>query len=318
MIRIRCLWASVFLLVLSPKLDHTYAFEIPSSFHVVDALGYYVPKVPSLECNHILSSRRLDLLSLTTKLKFDYNARAVKTALYPCSGTNSSLPFLLYHNVETAYMIDLHPIVKRSLSDQDRISPSIVRPQRYRLFKDIDNDFSDGIHPIESLLGDLYLYNRSIHIRSIQLFSTDPSNEWNIQQSYVDQFAIYKGTEVNAVIQFDTGEGTPLRKIVYIQAESRKSNNWWRPYVEADRPEGFIVMAAMQIFNDHSMKFDLRFKDWLSGLFYNCKGNVLVEGMDLIPQESNYYEFTGARYEGEALKGVKLGYKNNIQVTVVK
>lgn len=184
--------------------------------------------------------------------------RTVKTVLVPMAGHDAGTAARLFPEAETIIGVDAQPFLDRARTGK-QLAFGALRSQNYTHWQQIQ---AMG-HLAPALLSSLAWAVPGFRLRGVTLLEG------------VNERA---ETTSSAVIEFDAGEGTPVRRYIHLNewfptATPKGRGPWWWRALDAHRPDAVIVKGS-QDWSRYASTAGVRQKmrDWLQG------GGVLVEG----------------------------------------
>jgi len=196
----------------------------------------------------------------------------VDTVLYPMSGFDAGTAAHLFPDAVTIIGIDNHPFLPPGDS-RTSFEYSRVGSANYAAYQDIDRLGHVG----PALVGSLAEAVPGFRLRRVSIIENDEPTT-GVRSSPG------KSTAVHAVIEFDAGPGTPLRRYIHIngalvnrEGSARTADAWWWKSIDRLGPSGVLVKGSMAAFHDEHMGRDLAptVLGWL-----RRSGGVLIEDRD--------------------------------------
>ncbi len=228
-------------------------------------------------------------------------AKEVETVLYPFSGTDAALAFLLFPNARQVIAIDNHPFVESvsRVGNTFRVIPNYGPP-------------AAGFVPVHKLdeltevgsrtLGMLSVSIPQVRLRRVQLIEREEKG-------------VYR---THGICDFDTGNGTPLRRLIQlnleITAENSTEDSWLPRELLRVQPQAIILKSGMvrEMWDQTS-----RFWTVLNSVLENGEG-LFVEGKVQRPYGSSY-EVSGMNVitgsNSREFSNYLWGYQHGVRVT---
>jgi hypothetical protein len=174
----------------------------------------------------------------------------VKTVFYPLSGYDAGAPFRLFPQARTIIGLDNHPFLPERVTGQIEYSP--VPLQNFAFFGDIDRLKYVG----PAIIGALAHAVPNFRLRAVKQQQTTELQLGTTEPTHFDLNKAKNEKAVHAVVEFDTGPGTALRRYVHLNATllggGRDRGAWWWKLVDRARPQAVVVKGAEGVFNDPS------------------------------------------------------------------
>ncbi len=214
-----------------------------------------------------------------------------KVVLYPMSGYDAGTPIHLFPEATTIIGIDNHPFVPSA--SRGKISYAKVGTYNFSYFGDVDQMGHVG----PAVIGALADAIPGFRLRKVQLIEDDDVIAHPRDQNRAHEAAPAPSGAVHAVVEFDAGPGTPLRRYIHVQAALGNShvlhggparafkNTWWWKAVDALGPQAVLLKGSEGVFDAvHGMARDLR--PSVLGWLERSQG-VLVEDQDKWAKRGN-------------------------------
>jgi hypothetical protein len=220
----------------------------------------------------------------------------VKTIFYPLAGRESALGFLLFPQAETVVTVCDVPFRRA-----EPINAAVSPIEAWSHTEDVRTEEN----PVGALIGSIVAHIPSSRVKSVQYFETEPGDIARARAAFqgyeMDERArvLISGAGEHGVISFDTGDGTPVRKFIQLNAlvHSNIPDPWWVSVLERSGFDAAIVKAAAGTFaGGNSRQTQQRLEAIL-----RSKNGILIQGLD---------DFTG----GPELEGVRLDGAQTAQV----
>lgn len=165
-------------------------------------------------------------------------AAQVKTVFYPASGCDAATAFLLFPEAQQVIAIDDHPFVEGNFS-----------PYMTRLALSQYPNMDSGFAPAQDLdrLGETgpgtlrFLLDAIPNARILKVEIVERLEKESLLAKPVRR--------VHGICEFDTGPGTPVRRLIQLNTRVTKYNSslsgWWMKELNRVQPDAVIIKGAM-------------------------------------------------------------------------
>lgn len=229
---------------------------------------------------------------------------STQTVLYPMIGIDAPMGFLLFPGATTVIGLDKVPFMLSEPSQDQAIQPRIEPLGTWMHWRDVSKGGALADRIIGALreklpgfrlkaVRALYSGSSPITIMDLYDYSVSGPEKLSLLENGIPHW--------HGVIEFDTGDGTPLRRYVHINANpfqhdySRTEGRvrpWWWQVLNETRLDALITKAAINFLLPHGRNLDQRFsfRDEIAHWISRARGFV-VEDLDTLERQ---WEFTGA------------------------
>lgn len=227
---------------------------------------------------------------------------SVESVLYPMCGADSGLAFGVFPDAKVVIGIDDSEFV----APGDHLSYSrVTRPTWTYSGFDRDNP-----EIVNNIIGSIAHTVPSFRLRRVFFLESPNENHLSPRESqkWLDPRSRHHG-----IVEFDNGEGTPVRRYIHLDhLMGNAPNSWLVKLLKAWGPKAVLIKAAHQRFSNGFNRFD---RSLISNLLEKS-GGILVEGGENAgPQEWEFSPPEGfSETDSRQLRDVRYGYTGNVQI----
>jgi len=240
-----------------------------------------------------------------------------KVVFYPMSGFDAGTPLHLFPEATTIIGIDNHPFLPPG-GGTTKVAYAPVGTHNFAYYGDIDRLGHVG----PAILGALKSASPSFRIKQVSVIRTRELLANNRDGRFGKE-----ADAVHAIVEFDGGPGTPLRRYIHVNAsfspEKDIASTWWWKGIDALGPQAVVIKASQSVFHptlgaardlrpailgwlerSHGVLVEDRdryVREHVAG-FSELKRDPLAYPGDLAPQHPN------ARSTKVSWKGMRFGY----------
>jgi len=201
-----------------------------------------------------------------------------KTVLYPMSGFDSGTPLHLFPDATTIIGIDNHPFLPAGHSSET-VAYSKVGTHNFAYYGDVDRLGHVG----PAVIGGLASAVPNFRLRSVTIIEEDGGSVEVVRSASKpgDPSSAKTKAAGHAVVEFDGGPGTPVRRYVHINGSlvaGKTKNAWWWKTIEQLRPNAVLLKGSEAVFQKETMGAELR--PQVLGWLKQSRG-VLIEDKDI-------------------------------------
>lgn len=275
---------SGFLFLARPKLSFTVS---ESNYDLIEVKsnqqGFLISEIMVNPGSHTGSYERF-IKNLAEDVTQFLGHKLVKTVFYPAAGSDGVLGFKLFEDARLVIGLDDHPFY---LSDQRIISTDIKVLQEQSYGWEFANEIGESRTLAESFFNKLYMRFPEARVLNV-LVSKNRRLEG-----------------MNAIIDFDLGEGTEIRRYIHVFADSKRKKYLSEMVEEIliqNNIEAVIAKGSMEIFKPGTKDYDTFGKELIDHMI-NKKG-ILVDGDFVLEKHEGHFSFSGVPMRVSAVESI--------------
>ncbi len=216
-----------------------------------------------------------------------------KTVLYPMSGFDSGTPLHLFPDATTIIGIDNHPFLPVGQAPK-AVEYSRIGTHNFAYYGDVDRLGHVG----PAVIGGLASAVPNFRLRSVTVIE-DEGGSVEVVRGFAAK-GRDPGTNAtraagHAVVEFDGGPGTPVRRYIHINGSliaGRTKNTWWWKAIDQLGPNAVLLKGSEAVLQKDEMGAELR--PQVLGWLKQSKG-VLIEDKDIYSGRAGLSKLDGRR-----------------------
>lgn len=250
----------------------------------------------------------------------------------PLSGINGGL-VNLFPEAGLFVGLDAHPFLGRLPSPTDKITAHPVAGRDFSMVGTIDSfQNENNIFAGQFLVGALSSSVDGFRLRRVDVFETREKRSWKVWWRYLKNLSspAYETSWrwarfVHGLIEYDSGEGTPLRQYLHINTDifmwDLPSTAWWFSGWNLPTPDVVVIKGTQDLFSPGARHECTAMKRAMIDWLYQSNG-VLIEGRHRT--EKDQWEFSEAQAStepdsivitGKTLRGLPFSYGHDVRAT---